>query len=260
MRMRPPFARYNGVELPSTDFEAVRDQLRIPYLFYELDLTSSRSIAAGTQLQLPLKGNCFYVDQNTDVGVATVIFCDLSTTAKPGKVYVQPGFNAQIPFDYLTFEHTAQPGKVLRFFYGVDIDFKPGNNNSLTVSGVVSAQDYGLDYGVSWTNVGATVANTPITILAPGSNVNGVVLKAASINGRNAGGPMCAIIAKSSAPATVVDGDVLLSPQNLSDGGIAGGAQLAQPLRVAAGKGLYFISTLALGAAANQESALYTIL
>ena len=32
-------------------------------------------------------------------------------SAKPGRIFVQPGFNAAIPFDQITIENTAQAGK-----------------------------------------------------------------------------------------------------------------------------------------------------
>jgi hypothetical protein len=266
MRRTPDIARFNGMALPSTDFEAVRDDLRVAYSFYELDLSTARSIAAGTQLTMPFKGNVFYVDQNSDVGNATVIFHDAAVlTVKPGRVFVQNGFNAGLPFDQLTFENTAQAGKVLRFFYGVDIDFKPGVTGLVQLSGNVSvvpaldsqgaSLDRGYIYGASYTSITNKLANTPDTIFAPGSNVNGAIVWDAEYFSQAGGVAFASILAKSSAPASAIDGDVILiMPSNT---GIQTNRRV-RAVRIAAGKGLYRISS------ANESGAqcavLYTLL
>ena len=135
---------FPGIAKPSIDFEFVRDQRRSTLLYYDIDLSTARSFAAGTQLTLPLVGNAFYVDADlTDGGTAIAHFQD-SVNAGSAPVYVSPGFIAQVPFTQIVFENAAQSGKLLRFFYGVDIDFTPGQTSQTSISGSVSVIDGGL--------------------------------------------------------------------------------------------------------------------
>lgn len=263
MRTIPDIARFNSMRLPSTDFNAVRDDVAIPYLFYELDLSVPRSIAAGTQIVLQLKGNSIYIDQNSDVGAATIVFHDQSLTAKPGKVYVQPGFNAQIPFDVLTIENLGQPGKVLRIFYGVDIDFKPGVNGILIINGVVSTSEQGSLYGVAFSSNGVLANNQNEAIVNAAPNVNGIVItRASAYSTTTPGPPFIVLLAKAGAPPTsAIDGDVLLAPEGFAAIGanFSLTSKLDFPIRVAPGKGLYWrnAGTLELG---GLRSVLYTLL
>jgi hypothetical protein len=264
-RARADLSRFPGMRLPSTDFEAVRDDLAIPYLFDTIDLSTARSIAAGTSLTKSWKGNSFYIDQNADVGNATAIFHDpavLSTT--PGRIYVQPGFNAAVPFDQVTLENVAQPGKVLRVFYGVDIDFKPGNTNSVTIAGTINTQEQGYAYAASYASNTAKLANTPDTVFAPGSNPNGAIVWEAMANMWGSTlHPNFAYLAKAgAAPASVIDGDpILIGVQTVlvSAGVNLASAQLNCPVKIAANKGLYYIASEGEGTPPHR-SVLYTLL
>jgi uncharacterized protein YegP (UPF0339 family) len=98
--------------------------------------------------------------------------------------------------------------------------------------------------------VGAFVANTPVQVIAPAANVNGVVVLAAAIlTGANqAANPShVSLIAKNAAPASVVDGNTLLIGSNAGyevQSGVAAtsvGGQMSQAVTIAAGLGLYFV-------------------
>lgn len=266
MTMRtPPFSvrAFPGMRSPSDDFEAVRDDLQISYQYWLVDLSTARSISAGTQLTLPLKGNTLYIDQNTDVGNATAIFHDAAFLVPPNppRFYLQPGSNVALPFDQITFENTAQAGKVLRIFYGVDIDFRPGNSNSVSLTGTVSTSEIPYTYGASYKSTTGLAANTPETVFLPAANTNGAYLHRASFqSGFSVNYQTAGFIAKTSAPANVNDGDVICGVDVAPAAGSMGAAgKLELPIKIPAGKGLYFIAT---GAEANaiQRSALYTLL
>lgn len=90
----------------------------------------------------------------------------------------------------------------------------------------------------SWTSAAALTANTAIQIVSPGSNGNGLVLLQASACLWSGGISSQALIAKATAPTTVVDGEVLFQIAGAS----GAYANLAVPQYIAAGLGLYYIS------------------
>lgn len=126
---------------PSSDFAAVRDGRRSMPLWLDIDLTTARSIAAGTAQVLNIAGNSLYSDQNLIQGVATVHFQDTALGNTSAPITVNPGFIAGVPFTQLLIENAAQPGYRMRIFYGVDIDFTPGTGGLVNVTGTVSVVD-----------------------------------------------------------------------------------------------------------------------
>jgi hypothetical protein len=135
---------FPGVTAPSIDFESVRDQRRSMLLYYDVDLSVAHSFSAATPLVLPLIGNAFYVDADlTNIGNAVVRFQD-SVNAGSAPVYVSAGFIAKVPFTQVIIENVAQAGKRLRIFYGVDVDFTPGQTSQTAITGTVSVVDGGL--------------------------------------------------------------------------------------------------------------------
>ena len=68
---------FPGYSAPSVSFQQVRDNRRSPLEMYDVDLSVARSFAAATQLDLPLAGNLFYIDQDPAIsGFATIAFGD----------------------------------------------------------------------------------------------------------------------------------------------------------------------------------------
>lgn len=233
------------LDAPSTDFEKVRDGRGSMPLWIDIDLTTARSIAgtgANAALVINIAGNSFYVDQDTtNVGFATVHFQDTNLGASSAPLFVSPGFIASVPFTQILIENAAQGGKRLRIFYGVDIDFQAGVNASIAISGNVSVVE--PVYTGNFASTTVLAANAPQTILAPAANTNGAIVNLASIASFTGVLGYVALIAKASAPANVLDGDVLLinSPPTTIYYGIAN--QISSKIRVPAGKGLYFISS-----------------
>lgn len=110
------------------------------------------------------------------------------------------------------------------------------------IGGVNAAQvsDRGYVYGASYSAKGNAGANTAVAIVAPGSNVNGVIVWSASLRHYAGGAVFGALLAKTSAPASVTDGDALLSGMG-NNGASNPGGQLERAVFVPAGKGIYEI-------------------
>lgn len=253
------------LETPSTNFAKVRDGRASMPLWIDVDLTVARSIAgsgANAALTLNLAGNSFYIDQDTaNVGTATVHFQDTNLGASSAPLFVSAGFIANVPFTQILIENLAQAGKRLRIFYGVDIDFQAGINASIAISGSVSVLNNPeiVNYGASYKSVTPLAANTPDTVFTAAANVNGAIIWDARFISRSNATVTPAFLAKASAPANNTDGDAILYPDiyNISVDNLMGG-KLTSPIKIPAGKGLYYINGTAETVA--QRSVLYTLL
>lgn len=261
---------FPGFVKPSIDFDPVRDQRRSTLLYLDVDLTNARSMAAGTALFLNIAGNSFYVDQDlVNVGNAVVHFQD-TVTAGVAPVYVTPGFIAAVPFTQLVVENLAQAGKRLRIFYGVDIDFQAGINAQVSISGTINAAltqasiAPHIEYGSSFKSLSALAANTPETIFLPAANTNGIILWCAESYSNYATNTatLGAFVAKNAAPATINDGDIITLEFLSSGVGANWNARacLPAPIKIAAGLGLYYISTTANVAATAARTVHWTVL
>lgn len=117
---------------PSSDFAAVRDGRKSMPFWLDVDLSSARSIAAGTALVINIAGNSFYIDADTEnVGDARVHFQDATLNNASAPIYVSAGSIMTVPFTQIMIENDAQAAKRLRILYGVDIDFRAGVNTSI---------------------------------------------------------------------------------------------------------------------------------
>lgn len=231
------------LKTPSSDFAGIRDGRNSLPLYIDVDLTAARSIGSNSHLILNIAGNSFYSDADTtNGGNAVVHFQDTNLGNSSAPFFVSPGFIANVGFTQLLIENTAQAGKRVRIFYGVDIDFQAGVNASISIGGNVTVIEPA--YNGNFASNTALAANTPQTIVAPGANTNGVIVNFASMQSYSGAIGYCSLIAKNAAPANVLDGDVLLinSPPSTVYYGILN--QISSKIRVPAGKGLYFISSV----------------
>lgn len=236
----------NRLISPSTDFRAVRDGRNSQVFYVDVALDSARSAAAGTGLVLPISGNSFYIDANPMDGNAFVHFQDTNFDRGPVPLYVSPGTIFNIPYTQILLENTAQPGKKIRIAYGIDVDFQPGSVSQIAVTnaGGYTAVRPEIATGF-FSDISSLVANTPLTVFAPGANANGAVLLSADINDVNSVGSIQVFIHKASAPASVTDGAVLLQAKTSAlpsaSASLAGRSEY--PQYIPAGQGLYFISS-----------------
>jgi hypothetical protein len=93
-------------------------------------------------------------------------------------------------------------------------------------------------------------ANTPLTVFAPASNVNGAIVDTAQIGEFSNTNIIIAFIAKASAPASVIDGTPVLSsaPTGSISTNIFYSGNLPKSIYLAAGQGLYLICNATIGA------------
>lgn len=105
------------------------------------------------------------------------------------------------------------------------------------------------DYGATYQSITNSAANVAEQIVAPGANVNGIIVWQGSLkSGGTTTVPLAAFLAKALAPATVIDGDTIIGCGVTSSTNVTGGytvGHLQRPVRIPAGKGLYYISALA---------------
>lgn len=267
-----PAPHFAGIVQPRSDFQAVRDGRRSFVLYYDVDLSVARSIAAATHITLNTAGNSFYADQaidlagNNDGGVALVHFQDTDIAPGGTPITVQPGAIFKIPFTQLLIENYAQPGKKLRIVYGIDLDFQPGATSNVNVAAVptplsssvligaaqiLAVSDKGYAYGASYTSLALLAANTPDAIFTPAANVNGAIVWDAKLIASYAAAAVGVILAKAAAPANIGDGSVLAACYVNTN--IVQPVPLGRSVFLAAGLGLYRISnaaeTFALAAA-----------
>ena len=125
------------------------------------------------------------------------------------------------------------------------------------ITATVKVADDGESYGASYKSHTIMASNTPDTIVSPASNVNGLVIQRASFMSYS-GGVMLypAFIAKTSSPVNALDGDVILGTRAGANGTFC--AFIDEPIRIAAGKGLYYVNGNA--ESNSQRSVLYTLL
>ena len=140
------------------------------------------------------------------------------------------------------------------------------SGGTLLVSAItapVIVDDRGSSYGASYKSITALAANAPDTIFTPAANVNGAILHDCDLLVYGASNNLSSIIAKNSAPTTVVDGDVLLMTQSFNGGTLYRNSKgFNRPVKIPAGRGLYRISSTAESVTANQVAAYanYTLL
>lgn len=103
------------------------------------------------------------------------------------------------------------------------------------------------------------VANTPLTVFAPGVNTNGAILLSAHCFDAAINLPQV-FIAKATPPASTTDGEVVFASTALGATATAYmGGVLPSPQFIAAGKGLYFIGAQG-GSVGSTRSARYRLL
>lgn len=116
-------------------------------------------------------------------------------------------------------------------------------SNNFSISGAANVSDAGRDYGASVSSNALLGVGGTETIVAPGANLNGLIVVRGSFYTANGTSQAWVNLhAKTSAPASAIDGDVLLQPDNYIADGVNRYAvgKVERVIRVAAGKGLYW--------------------
>jgi hypothetical protein len=174
----PPAPRFPAVLRPTSDFQAARDGRSTGPLYLDINLSTARSAAAGTALELNIAGNFVYFDQRPQSGLATLYIETDDRGSTPLSVFA--GWKANVAFTRIFIENPAQPGLSLRLVYGTDLDLNPGQGAGVSVLNPVNTVDI-VDQAVTTNynsfNPGLGTVNT--TILAPATNINGVRVRSA---------------------------------------------------------------------------------
>lgn len=122
----------------------------------------------------------------------------------------------------------------------------------------ISTWEEVIRYAVSYKLNTAGAANAAVQIFAPAANTAGAVLWAASLVTSAGAAVAASILAKASAPASVIDGDVYLCAAAAA-ANVAAAAELQNPVFIPAGLGLYHINDV-LETGKPFKRALYTLL
>lgn len=221
----------NILQRSATNFAAVRDGRTSPDFFFDVPLD-----VAGEQF-VSIAGNSFYIDANPMDGNAVVYFQDTNLDNTPTPFYVSPGFIARIPFTQVRIKWSSQPGKKIRIVYGTDTDFQPGSVSQVSFAGNVNVN--GAVYNASVV-LNALTVGAATQVIAPAANTSGIILSNLCLSYLANTNGQATILAKASAPATMLDGDGVGVAQ-ISEGSVnnAFTFNLINPLFLSPGKGLY---------------------
>jgi len=117
--------------------------------------------------------------------------------------------------------------------------------NLLGITNAIKSIDDGNEYGATWASNTPMAGNTPATIISPAANLNGALVIASAffcyVSGNTA---YTSLIAKSTIPTSNTNGDVLAVTNKIEAGGYFSGGQLAKPIKITAGMGLYMLCNL----------------
>lgn len=249
--------RYNDYELPEgNEFWRARSQIVTMWR----KMTIALDVAASNSVQ-QISGDFIYCDMSSTGVLATLEFNN-QMADEAGGFQVGPGWFHRGPFTLAKMSWAAQPGKVVKLLYATGLEAYPGTAG-FTINGTTLTAEQGTQYGASFaSNTNLGVAANEV-IVAPASNTNGIMLLRASYWSANGTGTaFCVLLAKSSAPASIIDGDVLLGFDNAYLDGVArnGMGKLERVVRVPAGRGLYWRNGSANAETAALRSAQYTLL
>lgn len=206
-----------------------------------IDLTTAQ-----TAKRFDYAGDFVYSDRNS-TGVINVGFNSLAMPAFPfGSNTAVNGF----PYKEIYLSWDAQPGLFANVWYGYGANIIPPNQDISQILSTVNVSELGTPYATAFSSATILAANTVQNVIAAGINVNGYRLVSANSVHRNAtasGGAYLSMLAKATAPASTVDGDVLAMAENSYTLGVVswGNLYLKRPMLVTSGKRLDWIASVA---------------
>lgn len=242
---------FNGYE-QGADFDRARSMIATPFQYVDIALD-----VAGVNQVFNVSGDFLYVDASSTGTVTLELNNQYNDPSAPFQV--SAGFGLQALFKQLKLTWTAQAGKKIRLMYSTGDKVVP--TNSTTISGGVTVTQNGYSYGASYKSQTALGALGTELVFSAAANPNGAILWRAAAYSYIASSAQSvgAYIAKATAPGSLIDGDVLAISDAAAIAAISTGTlKLEVPVRIPAGKGVYFISFNAEAGA--LRSALYTLL
>ena len=226
------------------------------------------TIPAGGSVQIPAANDNFIIQAST--GPVAVRG---NTFGRLRGVVAGMGLK-MVPFDRLElFDESGAPNTVTLLMTPAEFVNQTFSGSVAVVSGVLTdtqlrASDVGVRVrpeagSIGWRSLATLGANAPDGVFSAAANVNGAIIWSAESCDSVAANPVQSFVAKATAPANVFDGEIVALAT--ARGQAAGGSnwvvvsQLMNPVRIAAGLGLYFISTNA-GTAGMGRQCRYTLL
>lgn len=205
------------------------------------------SVPAGEQIEFAATGNYVRVRQSS---VALKIQHDNGDF-----IEVDQGDDFEFePFQRLRISHESGTDQQIKLVIA-----RGKKSGSSKVGGAVSVNNFPATqtvvnvepekpqaYAASYSSNVNLAANTAVQVFSAASNVNGATLHSATMTALvGAGAGIVALVAKAAAPANNADGAVILSVGSGATSAAANSATLQKPIKIPAGVGLYFISSVA---------------
>jgi hypothetical protein len=139
----------------------------------------------------------------------------------------------------------------------VTIDSVASITGTVSVAGTVITQEQGYAYGAAYSSNSVIAALGNSQVFAAASNLAGAIVHSVYLYSTSAGSPAITLLAKATAPASPIDGDIIIGVHGAAGAAVVAN-QLTAPVKIPSGKGLYFCSS-PLETGANR-GVLYTLL
>lgn len=235
--MNPP--NYRGYEI-GPDFDRARSQIATPFQYIDIPL----DVATANQV-FNVSGDFLYIDPAYDGAVTLELNNEYNDPAAP--FFCQSGWALQAVFKKIKLSWKAQPGKKIRLMYSTGERVVPAFSAQISIGGTVNTVSSGINAANWFKDHNPMTALNPVQVFSAASNTKGAVIHRASLITLGTGAPHVSMIAKATPPASSIDGNVMLSPDNCTNGTTynSGGGKIETPLNIPAGLGLFFISQYA---------------
>jgi len=247
---------FHGMEA-GPSFDRARQLISTPFQYLDIALDTQ-----GTNQIFNIAGDFLFFDV-ASTGIATMeLNNQYNDPAAP--FTVQANFAIAAVFKQIKLSWAAQAGKKLRIMFSTGDRVIPANSGvqSVTISGTPTVLLSGTpqvsqkasDYTATWCQNISLLTNSAVQIVSPSLNVNGMEVINAEGNFYCTGEAMSSLIAKTSAPSTSTDGDVLAISKTIGNYQFKV-MELKNKVFVPAGKGLYLISSNAENSAVPWQKA-----
>lgn len=213
----------------------------------------SVTFAAGESRLFAMAGNYFEIIDAP--GAIDVILSSFNGEQRARMAKAAASFYSK-GVDFGVIQITSASAQTIRFAYGSGETGTRRATGSVTISGAIALDAATLaaleqinvrpeSSSGNWNSTATPTAGTPITVFTPASNTAGVILQAATIQEIQSASGSLVLIAKNSAPASITDGEVIFTATNYTSVGASAyqGSDLKMPQHIAAGLGLYYITT-----------------
>lgn len=231
-----------------------------------LEILPPVAFAAGEQRSFYITGSYFEIIDAVDP--VDIVLSDAYGARRGLMKGAEASFHLKnTPFGFV--QISSATAQTIRFAYGSGEAGTRRAAGAVTIVGTVPVSMLAADKlellrpvlpTNAWNSSATMAAGVPLTVFAPGANVNGAIIWTAESSDVSGSNNLQSFIAKNAAPANVYDGEIVaLGKAGPFAANVGVTIELAQPQRIAAGLGLYFISGF-VGLAGFGRHARYTLL